>query len=406
MANGVFSMVGNGIESGIGTYVTHTSAALSSALVPVVTTAVTVWVMAYGFAVMRGEASESVPAFGWRAAKIAILLAIALGSGIYQSTVVTDVENGTGMLAQTIAQAGGGTCSANVSGVVVGNSGTSSTSASSVYAALDCYDAQLGAVVTADVNHASQSGLSDFGAAMGYLASAIIVAFGGSVFLLVACLETVLARVFLDLVLGIGPLFIACGAFEPTRRFFDAWTGKVVTYCLMQVLIAAFLGIALAVFSSETASLTGLASLPAASDSGNLYTTLVNQMMGSPSTVSDDQYFVDALGMLVTGIFLAMLCWQLPSVASALGGGSAVTGVGAFAAGLASRAVAGAAGSALGKLLSGKGPGSGGSISPGGKGGSGGPGGPGGFGNATRPAYQRAVMDNLTRTSVDRASVA
>lgn len=402
MASGVFSMIGNGIESGIGTYVTHTSAALSSALVPVVTTAVTVWVMAYGFAVMRGEAAESVPVFAWRAVKIAIMLAIALGSGIYQSTVVTDVENGTGMLAQAIAQAGGGTCSANVSGVVGGNSGTGSTSAGSVYSALDCYDAQLGAVVTADVNHASQSGLTDFGAAMGYLASAIIVAIGGCVFLLVACLETVLARVFLDLVLGIGPLFIACGAFEPSRRFFDAWTGKVVTYCLMQVLIAAFLGIALAVFSSETASLTGLSSLPAASDSGNLYTVIVNQMMGSAtSTVTDDQYFIDALGMLVTGLFLAMLCWQLPSVAAALGGGSAVTGVGAFAAGLASRAVAGAAGTALSQLFSGRGPGSGGSIS---RGGVGGPGSPGGGG--VRPAYQRAVMDNLSRASADRAGMA
>jgi type IV secretion system protein VirB6 len=400
MASGVFSMVGNGIESGLGTYVTQTSAALSSALVPVVTTAVTVWIMAYGFAVMRGEASESVPAFAWRAARLAIMLAIALGSGIYQSTVVTDVQNGTATLAQTIAQAGGGTCSATVSGVT----GTSSTSASSIYAALDCYDAQLGAVVTADVNHASQAGLTDFGAAMGYLASAIIVAFGGCIFLLVACLETVLARVFLDLVLGIGPVFIACGAFEPSRRFFDAWTGKVVTYCLMQVLIAAFLGIALAVFSSETASLTGLSSLPAASDSGNLYTTIVNQMMGSASStsssVNDDQYFVDALGMLVTGVFLAMLCWQLPSVAAALGGGSAVTGVGAFAAGLASRAVAGATGAVLSQMLTGKGPGSGGSISPGSGGGSLGPGG------GARPAYQRAVMDNLNRTSAGRASVA
>jgi type IV secretion system protein VirB6 len=398
MASGVFSMIGNGIESGIGTYVTHTSAALSSALVPVVTTAVTVWVMAYGFAVMRGEASESVPAFAWRAAKIAIILAIALGSGIYQSTVVTDVENGTGMLANTIAQAGGGICSANVASVT----GTGSTSAGSVYAALDCYDAQLGAVVTADVNHASQSGLTDFGAAMGYLASAIIVAIGGCVFLLVACLETVLARVFLDLVLGIGPLFIACGAFEPSRRFFDAWTGKVVTYCLMQILIAAFLGIALAVFSSETTSLTGLSSLPTAADSGNLYTTIVNQMMGSStSTVTDDQYFIDALGMLVTGLFLAMLCWQLPSVAAALGGGSAVTGVGAFAAGLASRAVAGAAGTALSQLFVGKRPGDGGSIS---RGGGSGPGSPGGGG--ARPAYQRAVMDNLNRASADRAGMA
>jgi type IV secretion system protein VirB6 len=392
MASGVFSMVGNGIESGVTTYVNQTSAALSSALVPVVTTALTIWVMAYGFAVMRGEASESVPAFAWRAAKIAILLAVALGSGIYQSTVVTDVQNGTGLLAQTIAQAGGGTCSTSMSGIAVGNLGSSGGSAASVYTALDCYDAQLGAVVTADVNHASQSGLTDFGAAMGYLASAIIVAFGGCIFLLVACLETVLARVFLDLILGIGPLFIACGAFEPSRRFFDAWTGKVVTYCLMQVLIAAFLGIALSVFSSETASLTGLSSLPASADSGNLYTTIVNQMMGSSSssTVTDDQYFVDALGMLVTGIFLAMLCWQLPSVASALGGGSAMTGIGAFAAGLASRVVGNAAGMALARSFSSKGPGSGGSISR--------SGGSGGGSGGTRPAYQRATMDNLNRT--------
>ena len=110
--------------------------------------------------------------------------------------------------------------------------------------------------------------------------------------------------------------------------------------------------------------------------------------------VTDDQYFVDALGMLVTGIFLAMLCWQLPSVAAALGGGSAVTGVGAFGAALASRAVAVAAVTAFIQLFMGKRPGDGGSIS---RGGGGGPGSPGGGG--ARPAYQRAVMDNLNRAS-------
>ncbi|QVN18978.1 type IV secretion system protein [Burkholderia pyrrocinia] len=392
---GVFSMIGTGIESGIGAYVTSTSAALSSALVPVVTTAVTLWIMAYGFAVMRGDASESIPTFSWRAAKIAMFLAVALGSGIYQSTVLNDVQTGTAALAQTISQAGGGMCatSANVSG----------SSASSVYTALDCYDAAIGAIASQDITRATQAGATQFGAALGYLMSAVIVSIGGGVFLVVCSFETVLARVFLDLVLGLGPIFIACAAFEPSRRYFDAWVGKVVTYCLLQVLIAAFLGMALSVFSSEVQSLTGLSSAPAADNGGNAFASFSNLVFGSSgsATTTDDQYFVSALGMLATGIFLAMLCWQLPSIASALGGGSAVSGIGAFAAGVGSRGLPGAVGKiaggigGLGQNLGGKLPwnrgGGGGSVSSGG----------GGGGAGLRPAYQRIVMDNLNRPGAD-----
>ncbi|WP_232447252.1 type IV secretion system protein [Burkholderia ubonensis] len=392
---GLFSMMGNGIESGTSTYVNSTSAALSSSLVPVVVTALTVWVMAYGFAVMRGEASESIPTFSWRAAKIAILLAIALGSGIYQETVLRDVETGTAEMAQTVAEAGGGMCAGNP-GAVTG------ASASSIYTSLDCYDALIGSVATADMTHAAQAGLTDVGAALGYLLSALIVILGGGAFLLVACFETILARVFLDLVLGLGPIFIACGAFEPSRRFFDAWVGKVVTYCLLQVLIAAFLGVALSVFSSEMQALTNLSTLPTAPGSGNLYSSAVNALLAGPSSApngTDDQYFIDAAGLLATGVFLAMLCWQLPSIASALGGGSAVSGVGAFAAGMASRAMTGTLGKVFDKAFGrGKGNGDGGSVTPTGSSG----GGRGGGGAGLKPAYQRIVHENLNRAGADR----
>ncbi len=81
----------------------------------------TIWVIAYGFAVVRGEAHESVPAFAWRGLKVVIILAFALGAGIYQSQVVTVIEGATTGLAQTIQ-----TAAANA-GVALAPAGASST---------------------------------------------------------------------------------------------------------------------------------------------------------------------------------------------------------------------------------------------------------------------------------------
>jgi type IV secretion system protein VirB6 len=78
---GVFAAVGDTLENGMSVHVTGESSALSSAIVPVVTTAVTVWIILCGFAVIRGEAHVSVPAFAWRGLKMAVILSIALGSG-------------------------------------------------------------------------------------------------------------------------------------------------------------------------------------------------------------------------------------------------------------------------------------------------------------------------------------
>jgi type IV secretion system protein VirB6 len=93
--SGLFTAIGGTLENGISTYVTSVSSALASALVPVVTTAVTIWVIAYGLAIVRGEAHEAVPAFAWRGLKVAAILAFALGSGIYQQQVVAAVSGGT-----------------------------------------------------------------------------------------------------------------------------------------------------------------------------------------------------------------------------------------------------------------------------------------------------------------------
>ncbi|KWN60601.1 type IV secretion system protein [Burkholderia ubonensis] len=385
--SGLFTAVGGTLENGMSTYVTNVSSALSGALVPVVTMAVTIWVLAYGLAVVRGEAHEAVPAFGWRGLKVAITLAFALSAGIYQQQVVTAVNGATSGLAQTIQSAantaGGGNPGC---GSVNGSSMTGQGTATSIYQTLDCYDQQIDLVMDAYFNKATHEGISPSGlaAAIGDFLCGLVAALGGSIFLIVLAFEVVMARMLLDLVLGLGPIFIACAAFAPTARFFEAWTAKVANYALLQVLVAAFLGMALTAFSADLTSLHATSASPGADASA-----LVQAISAS---LDEAAAAAAAIGLFATGVFLAMVGWQLPSVAAGLSGGATLSGFGAFVAGMASRSLVTAIGRAFNR--NGRGPRSGGEIrdrtGPGG--GAGGTSAGGGM-----PAYQRAARANLGR---------
>jgi hypothetical protein len=141
--SGLFTAIGGTLENGMSTYVTNVSSALSGALVPVATTAVTIWILAYGLAIVRGEAHEAVPAFAWRGLKVAVILAFALGSGLYQQQVVTAVSGATSGLAQAIQIAANTTGGGNPGCGSVSGSSVTSTSATSIYQTLDCYDQQI-----------------------------------------------------------------------------------------------------------------------------------------------------------------------------------------------------------------------------------------------------------------------
>ncbi|KWA46549.1 conjugal transfer protein TraH [Burkholderia multivorans] len=379
--SGLFTAVGGTLENGMSTYVTNVSSALSGALVPVVTTGVTIWVLAYGLAVVRGEAHEAVPAFAWRGLKVAITLAFALSAGIYQQQVVTSVDGATSGLAQTIQNAANTTSGGNPGcGSISGSSVTGQGAATSIYQTLDCYDQQIDLVMDAYFDKATHEGFSPSGlaAAIGDFLCGLVAALGGSIFLIVLAFEVVMARMLLDLVLGLGPVFIACAAFAPTARFFEAWTAKVVNYALLQVLVAAFLGMALTAFSADLTALHATGSTP-----GTEASALVHAISAS---LDDAAAAATALGLFATGVFLAMVGWQLPSVAAGLSGGATLSGFGAFVAGVVSRSLVTAIGRAV--RGNGRGPKSGGEIHDRAR-----PGGSAG-GGAT-PAYQRAARANL-----------
>ncbi|MDS0858630.1 type IV secretion system protein [Burkholderia pseudomultivorans] len=385
--SGLFTAVGGTLENGMSTYVTNVSSTLSGALVPVVTTAVTIWVLAYGLAVVRGEAHEAVPAFAWRALKVAITLAFALSAGLYQQQVVTAINGATSGLAQTIQgaanTAGGGNPGC---GSVNGGGVTGQGTATSIYQTLDCYDQQIDLVMDAYFNKATHEGISPSGlaAAIGDFLCGLVAALGGSIFLIVLAFEVVMARMLLDLVLGLGPIFIACAAFAPTARFFEAWTAKVANYALLQVLVAAFLGMALTAFSVDLTSLHATSSSPGADAS-----VLVQAISAS---FDDAAAAAAAIGLFATGVFLAMVGWQLPAVAAGLSGGATLSGFGAFLAGMASRSIATVIGRAFSRNSRGARPGGEIRDRTGLGGGSGGTPADGGM-----PAYQRAARANLGR---------
>ncbi|MBN3846109.1 type IV secretion system protein [Paraburkholderia sp. Ac-20342] len=379
--SGLFTAVGGTLENGMSTYVTNVSSALSGALVPVVTTGVTIWVLAYGLAVVRGEAHEAVPAFAWRALKVAITLAFALSSGIYQQQVVTAVDGATSGLAQTIQNAANTTGGGNPGcGSVNGGSVTGQGAATSIYQTLDCYDQQIDLVMDAYFDKATHEGFSPSGlaAAIGDFLCGLVAALGGSIFLIVLAFEVVMARMLLDLVLGLGPVFIACAAFSPTARFFEAWTAKVVNYALLQVLVAAFLGMALTAFSTNLTALHATGSTPSADASA--------VVQAISASLDDAAAAAAAIGLFATGVFLAMVGWQLPAVAAGLSGGATLSGFGAFVAGMTSRSLLTAIGRAF--KGNGRGPRPGGEIHDRTASGI-------GTGGGATPAYQRAANANL-----------
>lgn len=192
--NGLFTAVGGTLENGMSNYVNSVLAALSGAIVPVVTVTVTVWIPVYGFTVIRGEALASVPAFAWCALRVAVILAFALGTGLYQEQARRAVEAATTGLAAKIqaaaatAGAGNAGCGSVSWGRVTG------TSASAIYQTLACYDCQIDLVIKACGETATyeprRSRCSGGDVVDGWLAG-----LGGVILLIVLAIEIMMARV-------------------------------------------------------------------------------------------------------------------------------------------------------------------------------------------------------------------
>jgi type IV secretion system protein VirB6 len=270
----VFSFVDGQFKTPLENFISSGTANIASWVSGPLTAALTLYVVLYGYLVLRGSVQEPILDFAYRAIKLAIIVMLVRNASEYQ-TYVTDIFFET--LPREISQAL--------------NSGTA-PSASTFDSLLDkgqkcAYEIWSRASWPVDI-------VTGIGGMMVIGASFIVAAIGYIV--------SLYARLALAIVLAIGPIFIALAMFQSTRRFTESWIGQLANFVILQVLVVAI---------------------------GSLLITCIDTTFTAIEGYSD---------VLMRPIALCAIClaalyvfYQLPGIASALaaGGASLTYGYGA-----------------------------------------------------------------------------
>ncbi|MHC1550891.1 TrbL/VirB6 family protein [Phyllobacterium sp. K27] len=270
----VFSFVDGQFKAPLENFISSGTANIADWVSGPLTAALTLYVVLYGYVVLRGSVQEPILEFAFRAIKLAIIVMLVRNAGQYQ-TYVTNLFFET--LPQEISQAL--------------NAGTA-PSASTFDALLDkgqkcAYEVWARASWPVDI-------VTGIGGMMVIGASFIVAAIGYIV--------SLYARLALAIVLAIGPIFIALAMFRSTRRFTESWIGQLANFVILQVLVIAI---------------------------GSLLITCIDTTFTAIESYSD----VMMRPIALCAICLAALYvfYQLPGIASALaaGGASLTYGYGA-----------------------------------------------------------------------------
>lgn len=214
MAIDVFTTMEQGFDESILQTINSGSSQIISMISPLVSAGFGIYVLLVMVSYMRGQ--EEMPIVDFLLKACGWMVVLVCGMNIqYYSQYVVPFFNGFG---DDIAKA-----------ITHGNSGMSAL------------DNLLNLYVTAIQNGFKQMnpGIFEVGVWIELISLSFALLFVGTIFLGIACAFIILAKFALGLLLALGPMFIACALFPPTRRFFDAWVGQCVNYGILVALFAA-----------------------------------------------------------------------------------------------------------------------------------------------------------------------
>lgn len=190
--------------------------------------ALVLYVLLYGFAILRGSISEPVMDFAVRSLKLAIVYMLATTAAY--STWVTDPL--FHVLPNALTQAISGSDTPDVG---------------------SAFDQFFNRAAYLADKIAKEASPIDFGpwilAAVVYVIGALAAALGFGVVLI--------AKVALALLVALGPIFVACALFEATRRFFFGWLSQAVNYLVLFALIITVFQLILSLVGDQWGQIDG-----------------------------------------------------------------------------------------------------------------------------------------------------
>lgn len=191
-------------------------------------TALVLYVLLYGIAILRGSISEPILDFAVRSLKLALIYMLA--TTVAYSTFVTDpLFHG---LPDSLARAIGG------------------GSIPDIGSAFDQFFAHATYLAEKIGHTATPINLAPWIlAAVVYVIGALAAALGFGV--------VMIAKVALALLIALGPIFVACALFEATRRYFFGWLSQALNYVILFALILTVFQLVLSLVDQQWGQIDG-----------------------------------------------------------------------------------------------------------------------------------------------------
>ena len=276
-----FSMVNQSLS----TYITDVASNIIDSFTPVTTSLLIIYVVLWGLAMIRGMITEPVIDGFSRIVRLSIIVGISLNVGRYNGYISDFLWNTPDALAGYIA-----------SGYSDGHNNVQYLDSllNQIYDLADMFWTQA--------NATSTFGMPD----LVLLISGFFIICVGAAATGFAAFLLIISKMALAIILAIGPIFLLLIMFEPTKRFFNAWIGQAMNFVFLAVLTSAAIKLILSILQAYLTDVT---------QSGLMIQPSVN--LAIPAIV------LCFIGFLVLQ--------QLPSIASALGGGVAIGTLGSVA---------------------------------------------------------------------------
>jgi type IV secretion system protein VirB6 len=276
---GIFELV----DIVLATFIFDAAGKIITFIAPIFNSLMIIWIAIWGYLAMMGQTNEPLKDGVFRILRIGFILTLGLTLGTYLGVTVNFLSKGPEQIAAVITEAPSG----------------------SIALSLDQLYCKVFGIVAYCWDTAS---IWDGNFGMYLLGFGFLIV--GTLLLLAIAVFLMSAKVMTAVLLGIGPLFIILILFKGTQRFFEGWLNQLCNYGMILILTAALGMLTLQLaegFMAKFGMPSGAISEKEAYLAATAMSTLANLTMLS-----------------IIFVLCFVLVQQIPSMASALGGGIAL----------------------------------------------------------------------------------